>query len=551
MHPLASKILDTTSQFPNLLTMHNEVTTVCNHMHYPALRIAVFAPFNHGKSTLLNAILGSKTLPISLVPTTGTAITIKHARSVLTRIQLQGGKTIAHEGTNLLQEYSTLDNERRMRSDVTNIEVFCPHPLLAKRVELIDLPGTDDMESQDILVYNNLLSVDLVISVLDARKLLTMGEVDKLQHWLYKRGIKTAIFVLNFANLIEEHDVHIVMESARFIAREFRGNLPNNLSNIHRVDALDGLRAVVKGDTNLATKSGLTDFNRTLNQMVDFLLPKLESLRLPRLHTISNEVTQALKERLLTLDKEVQDIDAKINLNINRMRQEAQQMQHMFDVSVQNLVSWAATDGFIKRYENDCLQALINSQLDTFYATLATELNKYFAVSDGYLNAGCNKFGTYANRETLYLPKFPQIKLPDRPAALDEESGTGAAGFWGGVAGFILGGGPLGAAAGAAIAAGIASESAKTRKQELAAKYQLEINMVQTAAVRRYLEEYSQTILNFAQQYKRHRNVFSYLQPAAPAEVVSKRKLIEQVQNHLNIIRDMQETRSLKEQARF
>ncbi|EAM52207.1 hypothetical protein CwatDRAFT_5335 [Crocosphaera watsonii WH 8501] len=36
------------------------------------------APFNYGKSTLLNALLGEKTLPIDLIPTTGAAIYVKY-----------------------------------------------------------------------------------------------------------------------------------------------------------------------------------------------------------------------------------------------------------------------------------------------------------------------------------------------------------------------------------------------------------------------------------------------------------------------------------------
>jgi predicted GTPase len=68
-----------------------DVRSVCQHFANPVFRIAVFAPFNHGKSTLLNALLGNRALPVKLIPTTGTAISIKHDRELHTRIVTSDG----------------------------------------------------------------------------------------------------------------------------------------------------------------------------------------------------------------------------------------------------------------------------------------------------------------------------------------------------------------------------------------------------------------------------------------------------------------------------
>jgi ribosome biogenesis GTPase A len=58
--------------------LYQDIITISNHLTNPNFRIAVFGPFNHGKSTLLNAILGTRALPIDLIPTTGAAITVKY-----------------------------------------------------------------------------------------------------------------------------------------------------------------------------------------------------------------------------------------------------------------------------------------------------------------------------------------------------------------------------------------------------------------------------------------------------------------------------------------
>ncbi|MGB3639078.1 MAG: dynamin family protein, partial [Rivularia sp. (in: cyanobacteria)] len=81
-----------------------------------------------------------------------------------------------------------------------------------------DLPGTNDGETQDELVRNQLLSTDLIINVLDASQLFTLTEARNLQHWLIEREITTVIFVVNFLNLLEVKDQIMVMQRARYLA---------------------------------------------------------------------------------------------------------------------------------------------------------------------------------------------------------------------------------------------------------------------------------------------------------------------------------------------
>ncbi|HYX13727.1 MAG TPA: dynamin family protein, partial [Nostoc sp.] len=228
--------------------LHQDIITICNHLVNPSFRIAVFGPFNHGKSTLLNAMLGNRTLPIDLIPTTGAAITVKYGSDVRTRIMLVDGTEVYRSGTEILQQFAILDGNRQMRKDVASVEIFCPHPFLETGVEFLDLPGTNDRDEQDNLVREQLLSADLVIQLLDARKLMTLGERENLRDWLLDRGIKTVVFVANFLNLLEPEEQKQVQNRLLFVAESFRAELPPGFSNLYRVDALPALRARLKGD---------------------------------------------------------------------------------------------------------------------------------------------------------------------------------------------------------------------------------------------------------------------------------------------------------------
>ncbi|MGB3293503.1 MAG: dynamin family protein [Phormidesmis sp.] len=239
------------------LELKAETVKSCDRLTHPTYRVAVSGPFNYGKSTPLNALLGKKTLPMDLVPTTGAAIAVKYGPEHRTCIVYTNGSVQEEAGTAALQQHTILDEQRRMREDIAAVEAYCPHPLLKLGLELIDLPGTDDQEAQNALVQKQLLSADLVIQLLDARKLMTLAERENLRDWLLDRGINTVIFVVNFLNLMETADRQQVALRLRFLAESFRSNLPPGVSNLYPVDALPALRARLKGDMAAATQTGL------------------------------------------------------------------------------------------------------------------------------------------------------------------------------------------------------------------------------------------------------------------------------------------------------
>ncbi len=237
--------------------LKKDVNSICEFLANPTFKIAVFAPFNYGKSTLLNALLGKKTVPIDIIPTTGAAIAVKYGPELQTKITLKDGSEINETGIDILKRYAILDDNRRMRDDVAAVDVFCPHPFLETGVEFLDLPGTDDREAQEMLVRDKLLTANLIVQVLDARKLMSLNERENLRDWLLDRGINTVVFVVNFMNLLELEDQKEVSQRMRFVAESFRFELPNNLSNLYRVDALPALRSRLKGDTSAAQTTGL------------------------------------------------------------------------------------------------------------------------------------------------------------------------------------------------------------------------------------------------------------------------------------------------------
>lgn len=341
------------------------VRSACERLLSPAFRIAVFGPFNYGKSTLLNAMLGEKALPIDLVPTTGTAILVKYGETVHTTITLTSGQQIEEAGTAILQQYAILDEQRCMQKNVIAVEVTCPHPFLQAGIELLDLPGTDDRDAQDNLVQHQLLTADLIIQVLDGRKLMTLQERETLRDWLLDREIRTVVMLVNFLNLLDSDEQQQVYRRLMFVAESFRADLPPGISNLYRVDALPALRARLKGDVAAVQVAGLPAFESALQTIVQAQQEQGVERRVARLRVIAQDVQKALQKRLEKCDATVNIEEQARTERKRQIQQQAQDLlQKGFSKSTAAVRQWLSLQNLLSQYQTAATLALQHGQFD-------------------------------------------------------------------------------------------------------------------------------------------------------------------------------------------
>lgn len=397
--------------------IYQDAIAVCNFLEHPTYRIAVFGPFNHGKSTLLNALLGKKTLPIDLIPTTGAAISVCYGDELTTQISFQDGKQIEQSGTKILQEYAILDGDRRMRADVTGVKVFCNHPWLKTGVELLDLPGTNDRESQDNLVKDRLLSADLIVHVLDARKLMTLEERENLQGWLQDRGINTVIFVVNFLNLLTPEERIEVRDRLRFVAESFRSQLPPGVSNLYCVDALPALRARLKGDTCAAQTTGLAIFESALQHIVESQADRAD-FRLSRVVILAQKLWQLGTEKrqasadFLTAEQQKQEQQIAVK------QKAAKLIQQGFTRSSSEFQGWLYLPKLLTRYQAELAIALQQENFTTWHQSeFQPTVVKYQQAINSWIDKS-SEFFKLNNLDKLLIdfPHHPEIKIVEPQA---------------------------------------------------------------------------------------------------------------------------------------
>lgn len=362
--PLVDALRAAAKRLEEYAELQQRVIRGCDRISNLTVRIAVFGPFNVGKSTLLNALLGDRMLPMDLIPTTGAAIAVKAGDQLRTQITLADGHQITADGTALLEEYAILNDQRQMRADVAGVEVITPAPLLKPGVELIDLPGTNDREAQDALVQAQLLEADLVVQVLDGRQLMTLLEREQLRDWLLDRGITTVIFVVNFLNLVEPDDQQQVMTRLRFVAESFRTHLPSGMSNLYRVDALPALRAKRQGDGGALTDSGLPVLESALQNFIRIPQQELQAIRTPRLQALAEEVGSILEGKISAIQAE-QDAQQQRQEKRRQIKRQAQTLLRQdFQQQSQKLQTWLELPNLIQQYQTSAALALQESMFE-------------------------------------------------------------------------------------------------------------------------------------------------------------------------------------------
>ena len=528
--------------------LYRDTTSICDYLAKPTFQIAVFGPFNYGKSTLLNALLGNRALPIDLVPTTGAAIYVNYGEELHAKITLKDGTEVSEAGTDVLKRYAILDDARQMRDDVAAVNVYCPHPFLKTGVELLDLPGTNDREEQDNLVKDKLLTADLVVQVLDARKLMTLGERENLRDWLSDRQINTVVFVANFINLLEPDDQKQVYNRLLFVAESFRSNLPNNISNIYRVDALPALRARLKGDVAAAQTTGIAMFESALQSIVAAQQEQL-AVKLPRIEAIATKICLSLRSKSETVAAEIATAQQKHQGKIAIKQKAEKLISKGFQASVSDFEAWLYQPTLLQRYQSQMAFSLQEGLFDAWKVKFQREVLKEQQTIAEWVNKACEFFDKEQPIALLVsFPPSPQIVLPQPPPPPAQKSIEGevtpvaiATGL-----GWLLGG-PVGAAVVGGASYILNKRTGSEKPPESSAAYLNQVTQICNEAAKNYLTRFSTDTFSMLQHYKGiAEKVICFQDSKQPLQTNMQQYQIQLIDNLLeNIESSFQSTKSV------
>lgn len=248
--------------------------------------LVVVGRFNRGKTSLMNAILGSDRLPTGIIPLTSVVTTVGYGSSEHAVLRYRDSmieKDIAIE--ELPRHITQLGNPGNIQR-IAAAEIRLPAEILRRGFYFIDTPGLGSV------IAENTLTTEAFLPEADALVLVTSYESPLSEEEMrFFRSVSSSgrrVFVfLNKHDTVSSEQRETVLGFVRDQLSDRGGVAPRLFS----ISSTDGLNAKLSHDEDRLAASGLPALER---ELVDFLLREKSKQFLLGMRDRAAEFTQAL-----------------------------------------------------------------------------------------------------------------------------------------------------------------------------------------------------------------------------------------------------------------
>ena len=239
---------------------------LASRLEEDTFEVALFGRVSSGKSSLLNALLGTTVLPVGVNPITAVPTKLRYGNALKAAVAYGDGR---HAQVSI-EQLSRLVTEQGNPGNLQNIVralVEVPSPRLQEGIMLVDTPGLGSLAKRgaaETLAY--LPSCDLALLLTDAGATLNEEDIGTLR-LLYEAGIP-ALVLLSKSDLLTEADLD---------------------------RAISYIEEHIKHELGITTKvhpvSALSNYSGLLDQFFDSeLLPRFEKARALREASLARKI---------------------------------------------------------------------------------------------------------------------------------------------------------------------------------------------------------------------------------------------------------------------
>lgn len=226
------RLLEQIATRNGLVEFRPRIDSLATRLEEDNFEVALFGRVSCGKSSLLNALLGTDVLPVGINPITAVPTKLRYGSELRAAVAFGDGrgKTVSiNELSNLVTEQGNPGNLK----NVVRALVEVPSSRLKEGILLVDTPGLGSLAkrgAQETLAY--LPSCDLALLLIDAGATLNEEDVGTLR-LLYEAGIP-ALVLLSKADLLAIGDLH---RAISYIQEHVQRDLNLHVT-VHAVSAL-------------------------------------------------------------------------------------------------------------------------------------------------------------------------------------------------------------------------------------------------------------------------------------------------------------------------
>ncbi len=225
-------------------------------------RVMMVGEFKHGKSSLLNALIGEELSPVDADIATSAPIVVRYGpeRRALAVVDTEQGQGEVSFPVEELPLWATEGGNPGNHRHVRRVEVELPHPILEAGIAFVDTPGVGGLAStHGTITAAALPMADAVLFVSDAAQELSANELEFLQ--LVRRMCSTVAYVTTKIDMYPHW---------RRIVEIDGGHLDSRGIDLPRMAVSSTLRELADetDDAELADQSGFRPLVRWLGRTV-------------------------------------------------------------------------------------------------------------------------------------------------------------------------------------------------------------------------------------------------------------------------------------------
>ncbi|MFA7336775.1 MAG: dynamin family protein [Candidatus Obscuribacterales bacterium] len=146
----------------------SRINSFCQKVENATFNLAVVGEFKRGKSTLVNALLGDKLLPMAVIPLTSIATIIAYGNETRIEVKFQSNQSIEIRKEELINYVTESGNPNNSKL-VSTVEIKHTASILKDGVRLIDTPGVGSaFQHNTTTTYDYLPEIDAAIFLFSA-----------------------------------------------------------------------------------------------------------------------------------------------------------------------------------------------------------------------------------------------------------------------------------------------------------------------------------------------------------------------------------------------
>lgn len=302
--------------------MARSVSAVVRKLDEERFYLAVLGNFKRGKSTFINALLGSPILPTGVVPLTSVVTKLSYDvddRAVVT-YEDGGKRTIELDA---LEDYITERGNPGNKKSIAEVDVLVNSPLLQRGVILVDTPGIGSTYiSNTRATYDFLSKLDAAIIVIGSDPPISEVELDFVRE--VKPNVEGLFFVQNKMDRANAKDWN---EALLFSKTVLEKDLKMDIK-LYPLSSLNALEAKSRNDREKLLESGLPVLEADLEHFIMVekgqLLLRSASRKLQRIvsdlrtsvdmeQRVMCEMSQTLDDKISWLEKEIGSVKRRMD----------------------------------------------------------------------------------------------------------------------------------------------------------------------------------------------------------------------------------------------